>query len=144
MALILRKPLKMYSLNIFLGMLFIFTAFTSCRKEIPNEKLLTGSWQAKWTMGTDAYESSTQHMDGKFIFSKNGDVIIEAYGFDGCLFACDTLSNKLQWKLEDNVLRITDKNDASGLPYRIEKFTEKQIQLILLDDIYITLNRVCP
>jgi len=144
MTLIVRKLLKTYSLKNFFWVFFLLSAVFSCGEETQKEKILIGSWQAKWTIRATSNDSSTQPMDGKFIFYKNGEVMIEAYGFDGCPFACDTLSNTLHWKLEENVLHIIDKNDESGIPYHIDKFSEKQIQLVLLDDIYLTLNRVCP
>ena len=71
----------------------------------------------------------------------NGKVEISAFGYDGCIFSDDTLKNILNWKLDDTVLRFIDQGDDHGLPYTINKFTDTEMQLTLLEDINLTLSR---
>lgn len=112
-----------------------------CQQKASPEGQLKGSWQAEWIMDPNP-EDGAQTMNGKFEFFPGGKVHIEAYGFNGCLFACDTLSNDLLWTLDHDTLCITDKKDHSGLFYKIQYFSDDSIHMVLLDDIHIALQKI--
>lgn len=116
-----------------------------CEVKNSKEKEIIGEWHAYWE--TKADESiSTENganlkMDGRINFMQNGMVEIVAYGYEGCIFSDDTLTNTLNWKIDDEVLRFIDNGDDNGLPYAINKFSNQELQLTLLEDINLTLRR---
>ncbi len=116
-----------------------------CEVKNSKEKEIIGEWHAYWE--TKADESipmqNDEHlkMDGRINFMRNGKVEIMAFGYEGCIFSDDTLTNTLNWKIDDEVLRFIDNGDDNGLPYTINKFSDQELQLTLLEDINLTLRR---
>lgn len=122
----------------------IFT-LNACGPEKSKEEIIVGEWNAHWETKPDESfpDMKDEHlkMDGIIKFANDGKVEISAYGFDGCIFSDDTLTNILNWKLDERVLRFIDNDDDHGLPYNIVKFNPKELQLTLLEDINLTLSR---
>ncbi len=119
----------------------VLLAFPHCEQKSTMESRLKGAWHAKWTMASNT-DSLAQSMNGKFVFFPDGHIHIEAFGYKGCLFTCDTLSNDLQWKMQGDTLQIADKNEGSGLLYKIKYLSEDSMHLVLLDDIHISLKKI--
>lgn len=123
--------------------LFLFV--TGCSSKKSKNDTLIGEWNAHWETTADeslpGIDGDNLKMNGDIKFMNNGKVEISAYGFDGCIFSDDTLKNTLNWKLDDTVLRFIDNGDEHGLPYTINKFTNNELQLTLLEDIKLTLSR---
>lgn len=116
-----------------------------CEVKNSKEQEIIGEWKASWETKADE-TIPTQYgenlkMDGRIKFMENGTVEIVAYGYEGCIFSDDTLTNTLNWKLDDKVLRFIDNGDDTGLPYSILKFSSQELQLSLLEDIHLTLQR---
>ena len=117
----------------------------SCQWNKSKEETIVGEWNAHWETSideslTDLDETSLK-MDGIIHFMEDGQVEIAAFGFDGCIFSSDTMSNVLNWQLDDTVLRFIDHGDDHGLPYTINKFSRNELKLTLLEDINLTLSR---
>lgn len=116
-----------------------------CSPQKSQEEKILGQWQAHWVTEADeslpGLEGDNLHMNGFITFMDDGKVEISAFGYDGCIFSDDTLNNTLNWKIDDTVLRFIDKGDDHGLPYTINKFTNDELHLTLLEDISLTLKR---
>ena len=116
-----------------------------CGTEKSREQEIVGEWSAHWetkfdeSMPTLSEENLT--MNGVINFKPDGKVDISAYGYEGCIFSDDTIKNTLNWKIDDSVFRFIDSGDDHGLPYTITKFSNKELELTLLEDISLTLQR---
>ena len=117
----------------------------SCQWGKSKEDTIVGEWKAHWETSVDEslmeLDETSLKMDGTIRFMEDGKVEIAAFGFDGCIFSSDTMSNVLSWQLDDTVLRFIDKQDDHGLPYTINKFSRNELKLTLLEDINLTLSR---
>jgi len=124
---------------------FLALALGSCDAKKTKEQEIVGEWNAHWETKIDAnmpeLPEDNLKMNGIITFRPDGKVEISAYGYQGCIFSDDTLKNTLNWKLEDTLLRFIDSGDDHGLPYTITKFTSNELQLTLLEDISLTLQR---
>lgn len=124
---------------------FIYLTYTACETNRQQNHELIGEWKACWETKADESFSELKtenlRMDGIITFSPDGKVEITAFGYEGCIFSDDTLRNVLNWKLDDTVLRFIDQQDEYGLPYTIQKFTNNEMQLTLLEDINLILRR---
>ncbi len=119
---------------------------TSCqgKSDKTDSELIVGEWNAEWsTQSEELANIPDQHrrMQGKIKFHEDGSVEIAAYGYDGCIFSSDTLTNQLSWKLEDSILRFIDQGDEEGLAYDVDAMAEQEMRLVLMEDIYLTLRR---
>ena len=127
------------------GFLSFLLLNVSCENQGKREEAaLLGRWNALWETTMDDLgniDSKNLRMHGLVQFNKNGKVEIEAFGHDGCVFSSDTLKNQLQWKLEGQTLRFIDEGDDSGLPYQNKSISDNKMELVLMDDIFLTLNR---
>ena len=133
-------------LRLFLSLIsIVFFMINGCNSTKSREQQIIGEWNAHWE--TKADESMPElaeenlKMDGLIKFMENGKVEISAFGYAGCIFSDDTLKNTLNWKLEETSLRFIDDGDEHGLPYTINKFTNQELHLTLLEDINLTLRR---
>lgn len=102
---------------------------------------LEGKWEATWkiqngSMLTDHESSMRGHMN----FKNNGKVEVVAYGYPGCLFSNDTIQNELQWNVQRDSLIFYSPQDNFSLIYIVEEAATGEIQLRLMDDIFITLK----
>jgi len=106
---------------------------------------LVGEWKAQWKTSPSAFPEVTGieqfSMNGQLVFDKDGRVEIAAYGFPGCIFSSDTMRHKLQWKISNDTLSLMSENDPYGMPYSIIKLTKGHVELKLMDDIFLTLER---
>jgi hypothetical protein len=131
--------------SILSGLLLLMIIYNGCgSKEKDGELELNGQWQALWETSVEGLENIDKNnlrMDGQVHFYENGQVEIEAFGHKGCVFSSDTLKNVLSWKLEGEILRFMDHGDDSGLPYTIKSAQENKLELVLMDDIFLTLER---
>lgn len=122
----------------------VFTIAGCMNKQDKTETIL-GEWKAHWETKADESFSELKaenlQMEGIIKFNADGKVEISAFGYDGCIFSDDTLRNILNWKIDDSVIRFIDNGDEHGLPYTINKFTNSEMHLTLLDDINLTLSR---
>ena len=116
-----------------------------CSPKKDKAQQIIGEWKAYWeTTDVDqpaGIEAKNLKMNGLIRFMENGKVEISAFGYDGCIFSSDTLTNTLNWKLDDTLLRFIDSGDEHGLPYTIQKFSSDELHLTLLQDISLTLER---
>jgi hypothetical protein len=123
----------------------VLLSMNSCSPQKSKEELIIGEWKAHWE--TQADESlpgligDNLKMNGMITFQDDGKVEISAFGYDGCIFSDDTLKHILSWKIENSVLRLIDSGDDHGLPYTINKFSNDELHLTLLEDINLTLSR---
>ena len=123
----------------------LFFVLEGCEFKKSKEEIIVGEWKAHWETVPDeslpGIAGDNLKMNGAINFRESGEVEISAYGFEGCIFSDDTMKNTLNWELADSVLRFIDKGDDYGLPYKINKFGKNKIQLVLLEDINLTLSR---
>ena len=127
------------------GFVLCVLIFAGCESGKTNrENMILGHWTAMWETTMEDLENIDRDnlkMHGNILFRDDGQVVIEAYGHDGCVFSSDTLKNQLQWKLDGETLRFIDKGDDMGLPYQIKNFHADQVELVLMNDIFLTLKR---
>lgn len=116
----------------------------SCsQKEKSAQNLLLGEWNATWNGSAEISKEmdGALTMNGKISFFEDGTAMIEAYGYKGCAFSCDTLTTHIHWELDDVVLRFLENDDMYGLPYTIQKISSNSIELALIDDIRLSLTK---
>ncbi len=136
--------LSVQKLHFFSFSVCILLLALNCSEKKSEDQVILGEWKAEWeTNGQDLPDMNPHnlHMNGKIHFYDDGTVEISAYGYHGCVFSSDTLRNKLHWKLDDNVLHFVDQGDEQGLPYNINKLTDNELKMTLMNDIYLTLKR---
>jgi hypothetical protein len=133
------------SLTFFVGSLIIIVLICpSCfQGEKSVQNILLGEWNATWNGNGEISEEmeGVLTMNGKISFFADGTAMIEAYGYKGCAFSCDTLTTHIHWELDEFVLRFLENDDAYGLPYTIQKINDKSIELALIDDIRLSLTK---
>jgi hypothetical protein len=123
--------------------------FAVCGCSTPQEKsqeeLIIGHWKALWETDPGAYpelaETKTFTMDGRLIFKEDGSLTISAYGYPECIFSTDTLTHELNWKIENDTINFISGADPYGIPYSIERIEENEIELKLMEDIFLKLRR---
>lgn len=102
-----------------------------------------GSWNAKWSTSPAAFpgvENVEFEMDGVVDFFSDS-VAIAAFGYKGCIFSEDTLQHSLEWRISNDTLHLINKNDVYGMTYKILEMEEAKIELMLMDDIFLTLTK---
>jgi|TARA_B110000503_G_scaffold143711_1_gene247439 hypothetical protein len=123
---------------ILLGVL-IFTLVSCGGNEID------GEWRAVWEIRPASFENieniTSFKMDGRFLF-KEDSVIIMAYGYEGCIFGVDTIQHAQSWKISGDTLYLLNEANLQGISYLITSKTDQSIELQLMDDIFIHLNKV--
>lgn len=136
--------MKLHFYNTTFFYLLCLFVLSSCSKKSPQEMIL-GAWQAQWETNAKGVTSNIKpenlRMNGKVIFKDDGWVDISAFGYKGCIFSEDTITNSLRWELGDHELKLIDKGDDQGLAYQVVHFEEHELQLTLLEDIKLTLRR---
>ena len=124
---------------------FIIVITFGCKTNKTKEETIIGEWKAHWETKVDetisGINGESLKMNGIINFMEDGKVEICAFGYEGCIFSDDTLKNVLNWKIDDSELRFIDSGADHGLPYTISKFTSNELQLTLLEDITLTLDR---
>lgn len=127
---------------------FILLAFVMGCSTCPDEKKAwIGEWDAKWTTDpTDPSYAGLEdimkfEMDGQFTFTCD-EVTVEVRGYEKCIFNTDTLINTQAWELNDgNKLELKDETGETGLQYQVKSLEDDKIELILVNDIFVTLTR---
>ena len=79
-------------------------------------------------------------MNGNFIFIGDSLTVI-ANGYPGCIFGIDTIQHTQRWELKNDSLHLISENNFRGISYKVESIDAGAIELKLMDDIFITLNR---
>ena len=129
---------KLYPL---LLLLFLVACTSSPKRERPAE--WQGEWTARWETLPESYpgvEDMQFYMNGNFLFSEDR-LTITSKGFKGCIFHPDTTSHTQSWYISSDTLFVLNGPDALGLSYLIKSRSDDQIELQLLEDIFITLTR---
>jgi hypothetical protein len=131
--------------KVILFFVVVLVTIYGCNSNKSKQQEIVGEWKAYWKTSPDDQLSEINEenlkMNGVINFMEDGKVEISAFGYEGCIFSSDTLKNILSWKMDDSVLRFMDSGDEQGLPYTINKFTSNEVQLTLLQDITLTLQR---
>lgn len=106
---------------------------------------LKGEWLAEWSMKpsdlTIDIPPENLVMSGIFEFSKNNMATVTAFGYPGCLFCSDTLTNMLSWEIIDQNLKMHNPEYDFTLEYFIEEKTGDFMRLRLMDDIEVQLTK---
>lgn len=114
-------------------------------QQFSKEDMLIGSWAAEWNTPAEAYpvsaESAQFHMNGRVDFHEDGTVKIMAYGYNGCIFMSDTMTNEMRYELTGDTISLVGHNEDFGLPYRIVEMEPDQVQLLFMENIAVTLTR---
>ena len=108
------------------------------------EDAFQGKWTAKWTTDPAGYGELANElafeMDGTFDFDEE-KLTIAAYGYAGCVFGSDTLEHTLTWKVHGDTLELQNNPKEPGIQYKVLNKTSSEIQLQLVEDIFITLTK---
>ena len=80
-------------------------------------------------------------MTGIFRFFEDNTAQVTANGYTNCLFCSDTLTNKLTWELMDSTLIMKNLDYDFTLEYTIQNRLDKSLELVLMEDITIRLNK---
>lgn len=125
------------------SILVIIAACESGPSERPNEWI--GEWKTTWKTLPDSEETllvfTDYETDGNISFTEN-DVTVTINGFPGCIFGPDTLSHTQQWKVTNNAqLQFFTLPDTIGITYSIMSVSDEKIELRLLEDIFLTLEK---
>ena len=110
-------------------------------------KTFLGEWSAKWKTSPESFagiDSFTSfEMDGTFIFSKDSVTVI-AMGFPGCVFGVDTLSHTQEWSLSSgrDTLNLISEGGLIGISYKVNGLSDQYVELQLLEDIFISLEKI--
>jgi hypothetical protein len=109
----------------------------------PEEKF-GGPWNATWNADPVSFgempPGTSYEMKGQFIFEEDSLEVI-TYGYPGCIFGVDTLAHKQKWKLQGDSLNLLSESGDVGMSYTILAQSETKVELKLLDDISVTLER---
>ena len=113
---------------------------TEDKCEIDNSKVDCG-FSTKRATFENIENITSFKMDGRFLF-KEDSVIIMAYGYEGCIFGVDTIQHAQSWKISGDTLYLLNEANLQGISYLITSKTDQSIELQLMDDIFIHLNKV--
>ena len=102
-----------------------------------------GAWEARWHTTQEAFPDVTDAqltMDGVFDFSTDS-ISVTLYGYPGCLFSHDTLSNQSRWALSGDTLSLINEDNTPGITYEIKSQDSTKVEMVFLEDIFVTLTR---
>jgi len=125
---------------------YIFILFTACTNMSEEEQSLVGNWDAVWMASSpEALEGVPENiktsMDGEIIFEADFTAQISGYGFPGCLFAQDTIRNRLSWRLEDQSIQLFNETDSFSMEYKILFLDADSASFNFLEDFNILLKK---
>jgi len=133
---------KIVAIYIFFNLLIYY----SCTLE--KEKMsdpLVGKWNARWELINpemiNIFEPDQMIMHGEVIFNQDNYAKIRAFGFEGCAFTSDTSENQLIYKKNDSTINLLNSNNEVIFSYFIKDEGIDFVQLLLMDDIELTLTR---
>ena len=105
---------------------------------------LNGKWVAKWTTLPSSFEGVAEitsfEMDGAFVFDGDSLTVV-AYGYPGCVFGVDTIAHTQVWQMANDSLHLISEQNIRGISYRVKSVSDNQIELQLMEDIFLSLNR---
>ena len=139
-------------INKSLWILLILGVACQSTKEKPTEEnlgsvdyrqLYLGTWQAKWNTTPEAFpdvRDSELTMEGVFDFTADS-LSVTLYGYPGCLFSHDTLSNRSKWTLTGGKLSLINEDNTPSISYEIKSQDSARVELVFLEDIFVTLTR---
>ena len=104
-----------------------------------------GEWKAEWHTPPESpsYQGIVDmefYMDGAFIFTEDS-LTVQNNGYPGCIFAIDTLVHTQLWSISSDTLLTYNDSNNTGMTYQIKSVDKDQIQLQLMDDIFVKLSR---
>ena len=133
------------NLIIILLLIFVGHGCSGPKEQERDQHPLVGEWSALWKTSPEAFPGVTGiekfTMDGKLTFNQNGQVDIAAFGFPGCIFSSDTMRHQLHWNVSNDTLSLASENDPYGMPYQIITLGSSNVELRLMDDIYLSLSK---
>ena len=126
-------------------LLILVLALSYCGSTPEKDQILVGEWTAEWKTSPESFPEvdgiENFSMNGRFNFSGDGKVTISAVGVPGCIFSSDTHQHSLNWLIQNDTLSLKSDDDPYGIPYNITLLNEKTVELKLMEDITLTLNR---
>lgn len=131
--------------NTSLLLLMIVSAF-SCTTNInerPRPLEWQGNWKAQWETLPESYpdiENMKFFMNGNFTFTADS-LTVKANGFEGCIFNTDTLVHTQSWYVSNDTLFLVNDPELVGMTYKIKSKTKEKIELQLMEDIFVTLEK---
>ena len=109
-----------------------------------NEIIVEGRWNALWETDPNAFGSISGvtifKMYGEFIFSGNRVTII-ANGNKGNIFGEERLENTQYYRKTEDKIYLDNGKNQKQIEYTIVSMKNNKIELQLMDDIFITLER---
>lgn len=130
-----------YRKAFFAGLIIVFTYGCGQSDENPN---LEGRWEAQWKTLPESFQGigdiTSFEMDGAFIFQGDSLTVI-ANGFPGCVFGIDTIQHTQLWKVSNDSLHLINENNVQGISYKLESVNDNRVEMKLMEDIFLTLER---
>lgn len=112
-------------------------------KTVNYSEMFLGRWEAKWNTTPEAFpdvKDAKLTMDGVFNFTEDS-LSVTLYGYPGCLFSHDTLSNRSRWNLSEGILSLINEDNTPSISYEIMSQDSIRVELVFLEDIFVTLTR---
>ena len=138
---------KRNRLSIFIALLVLLVAVFIVRYFISDRHSISGTWDATWRTSPSSYAGidafTSFEMDGQFIFTEDS-VTIVAMGFPGNVFGVDTIAHTQGWSLSEHkdTLHLITAQGVNGISYQINGRSQGVMELQLLEDIFISLEKV--
>lgn len=116
----------------------------SCGDRSEEHDNMEGSWKATWIADPKAFGETQSEisftMDGTFDF-EGENLTVTAMGYEGCIFGEDTISHTQKWKLSGDTLHLISDKSTAGISYVIMERTPVELELFLVEDITVRLER---
>ena len=127
--------------------LLLIIALASCSgtnsEKANNSSKWKGEWKAEWETPPESYpgvEDMEFYMNGQFTFTEDS-LTVTVNGYPGCIFNVDTISHTQAWKVSGDTLLLYNDPELPGMTYLIKTMSDDQIQLQLMEDIFVTLSK---
>lgn len=126
--------------------LLIVAACSSSKEDAARNRPaeFVGVWSAKWETPAESYPDLTEtefYMNGEFTFTSDS-LTIENNGFPGCIFNVDTIAHTQSWYVSNDTLFLYNDPEVLGMSYVIKNKTNSNMELQLMDDIFVTLSKL--
>lgn len=123
--------------------IFLFSCSSSTEEKPARPEDWRGQWAAKWETPPESYpgvDDMDFTMNGNFLFTKDS-LTVTAMGYPSCIFNVDTLSHTQTWYVSNDSLFLVNEPGSIGMTYKVLSKTSDKIQLQLMQDIFITLQK---
>lgn len=113
------------------------------RADHAERQFYSGTWTARWHTTPEAFpdvQGSDLTMDGVFSFTSDS-VSVTLYGYPGCLFSHDTLSNRSKWSYSGDTLALINEDNSPSITYKVLSKDTQKVEMVFLEDIFVTLTR---